>query len=482
MAKAILYKGISLIVFKVIEQIAYDKQLYPVRGKNAPIPTERHVLASWSLLLDLGAASATGAQQHINKYRKTNQQQQPAKQKSNSESTPTQTVTRTTKTNDRANGSRGGPKTGGEFSSKSGIGDEETGAKTIRQDFIGAQHSSLYNTTTVTILIADQVSREFLCCKCGAEKWKYQYTIMGIVSRRLLCASYFRGQIFKTTEIKILYSSLASVSTSARMSHVRNAVHPLPLGSQFRGSRIIEKVPVIVADAITEQRTRLKYSTPKTPGKPLQVHDGYVIDIIVADDNKSKKTEEKSGVLDSDKMGNSTFSPYDRIRQTTVMMYKDEEEKHLLDDDMDKPVIVELLRTIPPKLGSTYYVLNSIRQKKEVVMDMSVREPMQMDSFESTDLKAFLEEDAGKWNNSREMYSHLDPEHEDSNPAKMIQFISFKSESIGARYEYKSYGLDFKSRQLVREKLSPAYALLQASNPESNSVSGLFVKMMSDSL
>lgn len=113
---------------------------------------------------------------------------------------------------------------------------------------------------------------------------------------------------------------------------------------------------------------------------------------------------------------------------------------------------------------------------------MSVREPMQMDSFESTDLKAFLEEDAGKWNNSREMYSHLDPEHEDSNPAKMIQFISFKSESIGARYEYKSYGLDFKSRQLVREKLSPAYALLQASNPESNSVSGLFVKMMSDSL
>lgn len=43
------------------------------------------------------------------------------------------------------------------------------------------------------------------------------------------------------------------------------------------------------------------------------------------------------------------------FEKKAVMMYKDEEEKHLLDDQMDKPVIVDLLRIIPPKLGGTYY-------------------------------------------------------------------------------------------------------------------------------
>ncbi|CCI11506.1 unnamed protein product [Albugo candida] len=74
---------------------------------------------------------------------------------------------------------------------------------------------------------------------------------------------------------------------------------------------------------------------------------------------------------------------------------------------------------------------------KNFVMDMSVREPMQIDSFESTDPKAFLEEDTTKWNLSKEFYSHLEPEDKESDTAEMVDFSSYKSETIGSRYEYK---------------------------------------------
>ncbi|CCI44893.1 unnamed protein product [Albugo candida] len=66
-------------VGKVIEQIADDKQLYPVRGKNAPIPTERPRFGQRGpYCLDLGAALSPGArqQQKTNKKQTNNNNQQ----------------------------------------------------------------------------------------------------------------------------------------------------------------------------------------------------------------------------------------------------------------------------------------------------------------------------------------------------------------------------------------------------------------------
>ena len=63
-------------VGKVIEQIAYDKQLYPVRGKNAPIPTERPRFGHRGpYCLDLGAAISTGTRQQPKENKKNNTKQ-----------------------------------------------------------------------------------------------------------------------------------------------------------------------------------------------------------------------------------------------------------------------------------------------------------------------------------------------------------------------------------------------------------------------
>ncbi|CCI11546.1 unnamed protein product [Albugo candida] len=67
-----------VIVGKVIEQIAYDKQLYPVRGKNAPILTERPRFGQHGpYCLDLGAVLASGARQEPNEKKQNNTNKKP---------------------------------------------------------------------------------------------------------------------------------------------------------------------------------------------------------------------------------------------------------------------------------------------------------------------------------------------------------------------------------------------------------------------
>ncbi|CCI11709.1 unnamed protein product [Albugo candida] len=65
-------------VGKVIEQIVYDKHLYPVRGKNALILTERPRFGQRGpYCLDLGAALASGTRQHPNENKKNNNNKKP---------------------------------------------------------------------------------------------------------------------------------------------------------------------------------------------------------------------------------------------------------------------------------------------------------------------------------------------------------------------------------------------------------------------
>lgn len=131
-------------VGKVIDQIAYDKELYPVTRKNAPVPTERpHFVQSGPYCLDLDSVSTTGVRQQQNKH--NNQKQCKHRTQTQNQTKPKRQNKDKNKCKNKTLSQRHSRCTEKEIedSSQSRIGDEDTSSKARWSSILPTRGTSL---------------------------------------------------------------------------------------------------------------------------------------------------------------------------------------------------------------------------------------------------------------------------------------------------------------------------------------------------
>nr|CCA21109.1 nuclear pore complex protein putative [Albugo laibachii Nc14] len=163
---------------------------------------------------------------------------------------------------------------------------------------------------------------------------------------------------------------------------------------------------------------------------------------------------------------------------------KDESPKHAenpleiaMDHAMTSPVgfSQKRLKLAIPTMRRLFHTKHTVQTEqqqttlKDFHMEMTARAPMQVDSLMSSNTKSSVDESKTKRYPSKEFYSHLELKDEEIDATEMVEFVSYTGGSIGTRYEYKPWGIDSESRNLLPGKLSPTYAMLQASLAQSTS-------------